>query len=689
MTAHGGARGSDDRTGSSDDRSGGSDYRAEIDGLRALAVLAVIVDHFNKTLLPSGFLGVDIFFVISGYVISSSLYNHSAGQFRDFIGGFYSRRLKRLAPALVLCVVTTGLVICLFDPHPLASLRTGEMALFGLSNMYLLWHATDYFSASAQLNAFTHTWSLGVEEQFYVVFPLVFWFTGFSRRRHKGLRNLAGVLGLLAVGSLVLFVRESMLRSSAAFYLMPARFWELSAGCAVFVALNPSVRGDSARGAAAWGRQAASLMLLVALAAALFVPAEYSVCTTIAVVLLTALLLAVVRPETIAYKILVHPAGLYVGGISYSLYLWHWPVLVLSRWTVGIHLWTAPLQAGLMLLLAGMSYRFVESPLRRARWSAIRWRSILYGVGASACAAALLLGVSKLPGNGLYTGRRVDVEKDLLTDAYWLPDRSSSWSGEPCVLANNRQAGKVIPVEGCTLGDFLTAKHRILVVGNSYAAAFVPSFDALVMTDHDSVTITSSFGASPAPGVPCLRPWDKACAYYWGEVVPTLIARLRRGDTVFLVSDLAAYLPETPWSADAQRFYGQLSASLSRLSDELSARGIRLAVLDGLPFAREAECEPSQGERQWFAPFGGSCHFYSKEETLRRRSGLDETLRTLHQRRHILVVDLMDVFCPGQMCTYDAGSGEMLYRDDQSHPSVAAARLSAPIIREVLGADDR
>lgn len=99
VTAHGGFR--------------KSDYRPEIDGLRALAVIAVIIDHFNKTLLPSGYLGVDIFFVISGYVISSSLYNNSAKAFGDFISGFYSRRLKRLVPALVLCVLMTGLLFCL------------------------------------------------------------------------------------------------------------------------------------------------------------------------------------------------------------------------------------------------------------------------------------------------------------------------------------------------------------------------------------------------------------------------------------------------------------------------------------------------------------------------------------------------------------------------------------------------
>jgi peptidoglycan/LPS O-acetylase OafA/YrhL len=661
-----------------------SDYRPEIDGLRALAVISVIIDHFNKTLLPSGFLGVDIFFVISGYVISSSLYNNSAKYFGDFITGFYSRRLKRLVPALVLCVLTTSLLICFFDPNPWTSLRTGESALFGLSNLYLLRHSTDYFGVSAQFNAFTHTWSLGVEEQFYLLFPLIFWFTGFTRRHKKGLRNLIGVLGSLAVCSLVLFVRESRLQPSAAFFLMPARFWELSAGCIVFVALNKAPRF-----VIPLMKQVPSLVVLLLLVTALFVPAQYSVYTTIAVVLLTALLIASVRPATSGYKLLVQPAAMYIGRISYSLYLWHWPVLVISRWTVGIHWWLAPLQGGLMLFLAAMSYNYVETPLRRAKWSAVRWRSVLYGIGASACAAGLLLCLSKSFVSVLYTGKPVAEEKDQLTDTYSLPDRSSTWGGEPCVLTGNGQVGKVIPIEGCTLGNFSTAKHRILVVGNSFSSAFVPAFDKLVMTDEYSVTITSAWGASPIAEVPSHPPWDEASSYYWGELVPKLISQLRTDDSVFLVDDLAVYLPESASGAAGEAFYPQLRAGISRMSLQLSNRGIRLVVLDGLPFAREAGCGPSVGEKQWFAPFGPPCHFLSKEETLQRRAKLDQMLTDLSNQGKINVVDLMDIFCPGKMCTYDSANGQILYRDDESHPSVAAARLSAPIIREVLTSDGR
>lgn len=143
-----------------------SKYRPEIDGLRAFAVIAVIINHFNKDILPGGYLGVDIFFVISGYVITSSLYDRKSKDFKDFLTGFYERRLKRLIPALLVFVLITSILICLFNSNPGLSLQTGLTSLFGLSNLYLLRKSTDYFAQSTELNVFTHTWSLGVEEQF-------------------------------------------------------------------------------------------------------------------------------------------------------------------------------------------------------------------------------------------------------------------------------------------------------------------------------------------------------------------------------------------------------------------------------------------------------------------------------------------------------------------------------------------
>ena len=145
-------------------------------------MVAVIINHFNKDLLPSGYLGVDIFFVISGYVITSSLANRKSLNFADFVAGFYERRIKRLVPALVGFVLITSALISLVNPAPGPALDPGWKSLFGISNISQYRSSTDYFAPSAELNPFTHTWPLGVEEQFYLLFPFLIWLTGFGEQ---------------------------------------------------------------------------------------------------------------------------------------------------------------------------------------------------------------------------------------------------------------------------------------------------------------------------------------------------------------------------------------------------------------------------------------------------------------------------------------------------------------------------
>ncbi len=213
-------------------------YRPEIDGLRAFAVITVIINHFNKDILPGGYLGVDIFFVISGFVITSSLYQRPSKNFRDFISGFYARRIKRLVPALSLFVLITTIVICLFNPTPDLSLKTGITSLFGLSNIFLFRRSTDYFAQSTDLNVFAHTWSLGVEEQFYILFPFLIWFSGFGRQTKNGTRNLFLIVGALTIGSLIGFLHLYPINQSATYFLMPTRFWEMASGCLLFIGLQ-------------------------------------------------------------------------------------------------------------------------------------------------------------------------------------------------------------------------------------------------------------------------------------------------------------------------------------------------------------------------------------------------------------------------------------------------------------------
>ena len=176
-------------------------YRADIDGLRAVAVLAVIASHLPERFLPSGFLGVDVFFAISGFVVTASLMGQRRTQLSHLYIGFLARRVKRLLPALSVCVAVTALVVLATDPFPRHSIQTGLAALFGFANIMLFFFELDYFSPSSIFNAFTHTWSLGVEEQFYVVFPMFTWLFYFRTNRDS-FKALAGAMivgGLFSV----------------------------------------------------------------------------------------------------------------------------------------------------------------------------------------------------------------------------------------------------------------------------------------------------------------------------------------------------------------------------------------------------------------------------------------------------------------------------------------------------------
>jgi peptidoglycan/LPS O-acetylase OafA/YrhL len=379
-----------------------SSYRPEIDGLRAIAVTAVIVNHINGSYLPGGFLGVDIFFVISGYVITASLFRHRFESFADFIGNFYLRRLKRLLPALVIFVGILSILICLVNPSPGLSLQTGLASLVGISNIILYRLKTDYFAGSTELNVFTHTWSLGVEEQFYLLFPFIFWFSGFGSRGKGGFKRFAIIMAVLTTASLLIFVWLKFKSPQAAFFLMPPRFWELGLGCLLFISEQSKIIG-----------QVPSLIswpALVVLVVCLWLPAKFSLLSTLGVAFSSTLLIASLVSNRTVTRFLSNSSLVGVGLISYSLYLWHWGVLSLSRWTIGIHGWTIPFQLVLMFGLAYSSYRWVEKPLRAAAWSAQPQTSFLYGAFGVGAAAALI-GILVAPMKGkLFLGKTNELQ---------------------------------------------------------------------------------------------------------------------------------------------------------------------------------------------------------------------------------------------------------------------------------------
>ena len=656
-------------------------YRPEIDGLRALAVSAVLANHFFAASFPNGYLGVDVFFVISGFVITASLQSRSRDQgVLDFLITFYTRRIKRLVPALAVCIMVTSVLICMVNPNATKYLIMGIWSLFGLGNIYLWREANDYFGESADLNPFTHTWSLGVEEQFYFIYPLLFWIAVTLLTKRAAVVGLAGLVLASALAWGVMQAQDPL----TAFYIVLFRFWQIGLGALAWVVQDRWTPRQTWATGCKWA-------VLLAVTGVLIAPVTAPLASaTPAVVLGTAVFLMLTRSSYRPVAVLMWRPVQYTGRISYSLYLWHWPVAVLLKWTFKLTPVTGAVGILVSLILAYLSYRFVEKPLRHARWAGRQGYELLVGVTGMVAVAGLLVVNGEYLRHSLFLGASPGLVAqgiETLADPY-KSDGGAVWSGDDCVLSSNDQVGKQIEASACTIGlplDF--SQRRVLVIGNSYAAALVAAFDLEVAADDPatSFVLVSSWATPMVPEVTERNRWSQANDDYLNRVVPAMISELSPGDRVLIASDLEGLSP-SGFDPILDRTFGELDTGLRRLSSELAARGVDLSLIGPLPFAREASCDPASAIPQWYAPNGGPCRYYTREETLLRMSRATAFLDGLSKEGVLQVVDVFDVFCPAEICSYLRPDGVVLYRDVWSHPSVEAAQLMRPHIGDWLRA---
>ncbi len=346
-------------------------YRPDIDGLRAIAVLSVILYHFNKNLLPGGFVGVDVFFVISGYLITNNIVQ-KMGDATFSLTEFYRSRIKRIAPAM-LAVIGASLLFGAAFMLPEDAVQLAKSAVWSLASLanvfFWLFQDTSYFAVSSQQQPLLHLWSLGVEEQFYIVWPLLLMLV-YRPGRESQLFIGGLVIAALsfALGSLY-FVHDP----AFVYYMLPARGGELIVGALTALL----VRGGSHRripGSLIAPMAILGMLLLVSsmtlLSEASVFPGVLAIPPTLGVALL--ILSASCRPTAIA-RALSSPLLVSIGLISYSAYLWHWPLLAFYRYGYGqVGLFAGVLLFALTMLLAWLTYRFIEQPARYVTWSA--WR---------------------------------------------------------------------------------------------------------------------------------------------------------------------------------------------------------------------------------------------------------------------------------------------------------------------------
>ena len=362
-------------------------YRPEIDGLRSLAILPVVAFHSGITTLSGGFTGVDVFFVISGFLITGIILSEidAPGTNGGFsILNFYKRRILRILPALSLVLAATAVAAyALMLPNEFLATGRGIVAtaLF-LSNIYF-WRQSGYFDGASELKPLLHTWSLAVEEQFYLVFPLVL----IGVARWLGGRFVLWISAMV-LASFALSVVGLRTSPSTTFYLLPTRVWELGIGALIAAGGAPRLAAARNRDIAAWIGVALVAYGVLGLSEADPFPGWNALYPC-----LGASLIIAYGAGTGVGQLLSRAGPVYVGRISYSLYLWHWPVIVFYRMLHGRELTptgTATVIA-LSFALAVLSYHFVETPFRAKHFRALPAPRVLWA-GAASILACLAVG---------------------------------------------------------------------------------------------------------------------------------------------------------------------------------------------------------------------------------------------------------------------------------------------------------
>jgi len=460
-------------------------YRREIDGLRAIAVVPVVLFHAGFEVASGGFVGVDVFFVISGYLITTILLKELAED-RFSILGFYERRFRRILPALIfviLCCFPAAWL--LMTPSQMSDFSQSVAAVSVFSSNFLFWLQSDYFAPAAETYPLLHTWSLAVEEQFYIIFPPFLYLAW----RYGWTKSFITIL-VIAFGSLLLSEWGWRTVPAANFYLAPFRAWELLFGSiAAFLFHRHRVPGNSLLSAVG---------LAAILASILFYDESYPIPGLYGLLPVGGTLLIILfgQSGTITAKVLGTRVLVAIGLVSYSAYLWHQPILAFAR-IAALDTSDLTLMSALSVLsfaLAAFSWRFIEQPFRGKRPFLASRTALLSASAVSIVAFAAIGGIGYVMKG--YPDR-LELRSGIETATFKMPTRAQGY----CFYSFNVSAD--LPVgdagHGCTVGaPEDQSQRRVLLFGDSYAAHWDPfwnDFGQATSTTVESITTNWCFPA--------------------------------------------------------------------------------------------------------------------------------------------------------------------------------------------------
>lgn len=701
------------RSGSTSKKAQGKPGRKDIQGLRAFAVIAVILDHLLGW--PSGgFIGVDVFFVISGFLITGLLLREQERSGRISFTGFYKRRVKRILPASILVLVVTlaASFVVFGQSRFMSTIWDGVAAFFFSANWRFAAVGTDYFQASGPTSPLQHFWSLAVEEQFYFVWPwlMLAIFVLFARRQGTGSAARIAVgaaIGIISLASFVWAMWETVNIPTQAYFSTFSRAWELGIGALLAVVAPLLAHLPAAlRPVLAWAGLAGMTLSLFVISEGASFPAPSAGLPVLSTALVIAAGTGVTQQRYLAP--LTNRVSGYIGDISYSLYLWHFPVIIIAGAVADL---TAPatlaIVAATMVLLSIYAYHLVEDPIRKSSWLDKRahktrqpWNpsqgykltalSLLAVVTATTCGAVLIkpaatseTSVAMAPQSAASATAKpaIGPETDKLQKEITAALGAASWPELSPTMDEaiaSRQAaddvtpcGKTAPVNdaACTWGD-PNATNTALIVGDSISMTYVGALREVFGTSSGwNVKSYGTFGCpftdvtttnSDAAAVEAC-PARKAAAV---EAINTI-----RPDIVFIAN---GYGPRTPVGESEPMTPAQWASSTETIVSEFQGAAGKVIFLAAPPseknvtkcytrVSKPADCISNVTSR-WI-------DVAAAEESLAQKIGAT-------------FIDSRQWFCTDALCPAYVGTTPV--KLDEVHMTQQYAVKIAPAIREYL-----
>ena len=616
-----------------------SGYFLEIEGLRALAIVAVLLFHLNSAWLPGGFFGVDVFFVISGFLITRLILPQiDAGSFS--FRQFYLRRAKRLLPVFLVMLMLTWIAAWqLFFPAGLQSLsRASFAAVLSFAN-YEFAKQLDYFASASEANPLLHTWSLAVEEQFYFLFPLILVLTRHCRISEKWRWIGGGCVTILFFSFSCLLTQ---LKPNQAFYVLEARAWELGLGCLTAILFEKIQLSGALRTTLSWSGLALCIASFTMIGESAFIPSPTALIPTLGSALL--ILCRCGGAQSPLYRMAIWAPARYLGRLSYSLYLFHWPVIVFykaasSHWGLQEQLYCAALS----MFLAIMVHHTVENPIRFSK-NPMLLRKLAY-LGLTTV-LILTLGSKGVRFADGYIGAPYEA---------WLrrvhPDCDQS----------KPTAAKLLPA------GVKDRPAEIILIGDSHAQCLVHAFDEALTKAAQSGAYWVAPGTVPAMGV-----HTSEYSESFVKILPKIAQQNAR--IVVICASWPVYFNQSKNGLSQQESDQVVVGGLSATIQTLVKAGKRVILMHSIP--RMDRHVPEYMARTLKAGQPLLSHLVTTPEYLKSTQSISDLLLKLSASKNVIHVYPKDWLSESDRILYQEAG--LAFYADSNHVTVTGARRIIP-----------